>query len=185
MRSFSTLFALVPYSTCSMAVVAAGFGPTGFGHASSKTLPFLIDVLTFLLPLSFLLRYDVVSPRHSENRPPSFPSLQSNFTYSAFSALLVPEKSSLQTVFPLSNPFFLFFCVRRLLLLIFFIKPLHFPGNPTRSMGNSLIYVETTGFHWAGHAVYKMDADSKSPSSPVKIYLYETDKLGNYESILP
>ena len=52
-------------------------------------------------------------------------------------------------------------------------------------MGNSLIYVETDGFHGAGHAVETMDADSKAPSSPVKIYIDEIDKLGNYESILP
>ena len=52
-------------------------------------------------------------------------------------------------------------------------------------MVNSLIYVETTGLHGAGHAVETMDADSQAPSSPLKIYLDEIIKLGNYESILP
>ena len=47
------------------------------------------------------------------------------------------------------------------------------------------ILVETTGFHGAGHAVETMDAISQAPSLPVKIYLDEIDKLGNYESILP
>ena len=45
--------------------------------------------------------------------------------------------------------------------------------------------VETTGFHGAGHAVEKIDAISHAPLLPVKIYLDEIDKLGNYESILP
>ena len=45
--------------------------------------------------------------------------------------------------------------------------------------------VETTGFHGDGHAVNTMDAESESPSSPVKIYLDEINKFGNYESILP
>ena len=52
-------------------------------------------------------------------------------------------------------------------------------------MGISLIYVETTGFHEAGHSVETMDTDSEDPLSPVKIYLDEIDKLGNYESIFP
>ena len=52
-------------------------------------------------------------------------------------------------------------------------------------MGNSLIYVETTGFQEAGHAVETMDAESESLSSPVKIYLDEIIKFGNYVSILP
>ena len=52
-------------------------------------------------------------------------------------------------------------------------------------MGNSLIYVEITSFRGGGHAVDTMDADSEASLSPVKIYLDEIDKLGNYESILP
>ena len=43
--------------------------------------------------------------------------------------------------------------------------------------------VETTGFHGAGHAVETMYAIIQAPSLPVKIYLDEIDKLGNYESI--
>ena len=45
--------------------------------------------------------------------------------------------------------------------------------------------VETNGLHWAGHAVETMDAISQAPQLPVKIYLDEIDKLGNYESIFP
>ena len=45
--------------------------------------------------------------------------------------------------------------------------------------------VETTSFHGTGHAVETMDAISQALSLPVKIYLDEIDKLGNYESILP
>ena len=45
--------------------------------------------------------------------------------------------------------------------------------------------VQTTGLHGAGHAVETMDAISQAPSLPVKIYLDEIDKLGNYESIFP
>ena len=105
MRIFSTIFALVPYSACSMAFVASGFGLTGSGYDGWNNLLFLIDVLTSLPPLRFVLRYAFVRRRHSENRPHSFPFLQSHFTCSAFSALLFPEKASLQTVFPLPNPF--------------------------------------------------------------------------------
>ena len=50
---------------------------------------------------------------------------------------------------------------------------------------SATIIVETTGFRGAGHAVETMDAYSKDPLSPVKIYLDEIDKLGNYESISP
>ena len=52
-------------------------------------------------------------------------------------------------------------------------------------MGNSLIYIETTGLNGDGHAVEKMDTIIQAPSLPVKIYLDELDKLGNYESIFP
>ena len=52
-------------------------------------------------------------------------------------------------------------------------------------MGNSLIYVETTGLHGASHAIETMDAISQDPLLPVKTYIDEIDKLGNYESILP
>ena len=45
--------------------------------------------------------------------------------------------------------------------------------------------VETAGFHRDGHTVETMDADREAQSSPVKIYLDEIDKLGNYESMLP
>ena len=45
--------------------------------------------------------------------------------------------------------------------------------------------VETTGLYGAGHAVDTMDAISQALLLPVKIYLDEIDKLGNYESILP
>ena len=95
MRSFSSLFNLVPYFACSMAFVAAGFGPTRSGYAGSNTFPFRINVSTSPPPSSFVLRYSVVSRIHSENHPPSFPFLQSNLTCSAFSASLVPAKSSL------------------------------------------------------------------------------------------
>ena len=47
-------------------------------------------------------------------------------------------------------------------------------------MGNSLIYVKTTGFHGAGHAVEIMDVISQAPSLPEKIHPDEIDKLGNY-----
>ena len=105
MQSFSILFALVLYSACSMDFVAAGLGPTGSGHAGSKNFPFRIDVLTSP-PLSrFLFRYAVFSRKHSENRPPSFPSPQSNLTWGAFSASLIPEKAFLRMVFLLPNTF--------------------------------------------------------------------------------
>ena len=45
--------------------------------------------------------------------------------------------------------------------------------------------VETTGLNGAGHAVETMDAISQALSLPVKIYLDEIDKLGNYEYIFP
>ena len=45
--------------------------------------------------------------------------------------------------------------------------------------------VETSGFHGDSHAVETVDAISQYPLLPVKIYLDEIDKLGNYESILP
>ena len=45
--------------------------------------------------------------------------------------------------------------------------------------------VETTGLHGAGHTVETMAAINQVPPLPVKIYLDEIDKLGNYESILP
>ena len=47
------------------------------------------------------------------------------------------------------------------------------------------VSVETTGFHGAGHSVETMDAISQALLLPVKIYIDEIDKLGNYESILP
>ena len=75
--------------------------------------------------------------------------------------------------------------VRRRLLFVFYIEPPHFPGCLTRSMGNSLIYIETTSLHGSGHAFEKMDTIIQSLLLPVKIYLDEIDKLGNYESILP
>ena len=37
-------------------------------------------------------------------------------------------------------------------------------GRSTRSVGNSLIYVNTTGFDRAGHAVDTMDAASDDPA---------------------
>ena len=52
-------------------------------------------------------------------------------------------------------------------------------------LDNFATYVETTGLHGAVHAVEKMDAISQAPSLPMKIYLDEIDKLGNYEYILP
>ena len=54
-----------------------------------------------------------------------------------------------------------------------------------RRTERSSYIVETTGFHGAGHAVETMGAISQDPLLPVKIYLDEIDKLGNYESILP
>ena len=109
MRSFSSLFALVQYSAYSMAFVAAGLGLTGSVHPVSKTFPFRINVLMSLPPSSFMLRYASVTCKNSENRPPSLPSLQSNLTWSALSALLVQAKASLRMVLPLPNPFpFLF-----------------------------------------------------------------------------
>ena len=70
-------------------------------------------------------------------------------------------------------------------LFAFYIKSPHFPRCLTRIMGNSLIYVETTGLHGAGHNVEKMDAIRQALSLPVKIYLDEINKLGDYESIFP
>ena len=78
-----------------------------------------------------------------------------------------------------------FVCVQCRLLLILHIKPSDFSRRSARSTGDYLIYIETTSFPGAGHAVEKMDADSEAPSSPVKIHLDEIDKLGNYESIFP
>ena len=45
--------------------------------------------------------------------------------------------------------------------------------------------VETTGLHGVDHAVETMDTISQAPLLPVKIYLDEIDKSGNYESIFP
>ena len=56
----------------------------------------------------------------------------------------------------------LFFCVRRRLLLVLHVKPPHFLGRSTRSVGNFLDYFETTGFDGAGHAVETMDPFSKA-----------------------
>ena len=42
---------------------------------------------------------------------------------------------------------------------------------------------ETTVLYGTGHAVETMDAIRQSPLVPVKIYLDEIDKLGNYKSI--
>ena len=122
---------------------------------------------------------------HAGNCTPSFLLLQSNLTCSSFSASVVPAKSSLQTLFPPLNPFPLLFSSDGALSSLFYIKPPHFPGRSTFSAGNSLIYVETTGFRGDGHAVETMDATSQALLLPVKINLDEIDKLGNYESILP
>ena len=126
MHSFSTLFALLPYSSCNMAFVAAGVGPNGSGNTGLKTFPFRIDVLTSSLPSSFVLSYAVVTHSHSENRSPSLPSPESKLICSALSDLLVPEKSSLRTVFLLPNPL-PFFRVQRRLLLVLHSEPPHFP----------------------------------------------------------
>ena len=48
-----------------------------------------------------------------------------------------------------------------------------------------VMFVDTTGFHGASHAVETMDAISQAPSLPVKIYLDEIDQLGDYEYIFP
>ena len=112
MWSFPTLFDIVPYSSCSMALVAAGFSLNGSSHASSNIFQFLFDVLTSPPPSSFVLRYAVVSCRHSNNHPPSFLSLKSNLTCSVFNALLVPEKASIRTVLLLPNPFPLLFAFK-------------------------------------------------------------------------
>ena len=85
--------------------IGKGFGSTGSGHGGSNTFLFQINVLTSLPPLSFVLRYAIVSLTHSDNRPPSLHYPQSNLTCSAFSALLVPEKASLRKLFPPPNPF--------------------------------------------------------------------------------
>ena len=103
MRSFSTFFALVSYSACSMAFVDAGEGPTGSGYAILKTFPFRINVSMSPPPSNVVLRYTVVTRIHSENRPPLFPSLQSNLICSPFSSSLHPGKASLRTLFPLPN----------------------------------------------------------------------------------
>ena len=50
-------------------------------------------------------------------------------------------------------------------------------------MVNSLIYAKTTGFYGSGNVVETMDSISQAPLLPVKIYLDEIDKLGNYEFI--
>ena len=183
MRSFSALFYLVPYSACSMAFVADGFGPTGSGHAGLNTFPFLIDVSTSPLTSSFVLRYAVFSHRHSDNRPPSFPSPQSNMQ--CIHRLACPSESFPPNIVPAAESISSLVCVRRRLLLIFYINPPHFPVCSTRSMGNSLIYVKTTGLHGAGHSVDTMDAIVQASTLPVKIYLDKINKLGNYESILP
>ena len=86
---------------------------------------------------------------------------------------------------PPTNPFPLLFASDGAFYSLFYIEPLHFPGRLTYSAGNSPISVEITGFYGAGHAVETMDAISQSPLLPVKIYLDEIDKLGNYESDLP
>ena len=109
-RSFSTLFALVPYSACGMAFVASDVVPTGSGHARLNIFPFRIDFSTSLSPSSAVLIYAVVTCRHSKNRPPSLPSPQSNLTCSELIDSLVPAKPPLQTVFLIPNP--LFFCSR-------------------------------------------------------------------------
>ena len=46
-------------------------------------------------------------------------------------------------------------------------------------------FVERNVLQGSVHAVETMDTISQVPSLPVKIYLDEIDKLGNYESILP
>ena len=185
MQSFSTLFALVPYSAFSMAFVAAGFCPTGSGHCGSNNFPFLINVSTSPQLSSFVLRYAVVSCRHSDNCPPLVPVTAVKIDLQRVQRLAFPSKSfPLNGVLAAESVSYLV-CVRRRLLLVLCIKPPHSTGCSTRSMGNYLIYVETNGFHRDGHAVETMDAKSQAPSLPVKIYLDEIDKLGNYESILP
>ena len=57
-------------------------------------------------------------------------------------------------------------------------------GYIKKKTRRKLMIVETTGFHGSGHVVETMDAIIQAPSLPVKIYLDEIDKLGNYESIL-
>ena len=52
----------------------------------------------------------------------------------------------------------------------------HLPINPKTYREQP---VETTGFHWAVHAVETMDANILAPLLPVKICLDEIDKLGN------
>ena len=144
-----------------MVFVAAGLGPNGSVPAGSKAFSFRIDVLTSLPPSSFVLRYAVVTRKHSENCFPFFPSPQSNLNWSALIASLVPAKTSLRMLFLLPNIFPLF-CVRRCLLLVLHVKPSHFTGRSTRIVGNLLDYVEIAGFDGAGHAVETMDATSKS-----------------------
>ena len=76
MHIFSTLFSLVSYSAFNMAFVEACVVPIGTVHVCSKTFPFRIDVSTSPPPSIFVLSYAFVNLRHSENHPPSFPSLQ-------------------------------------------------------------------------------------------------------------
>ena len=58
---------------------------------------------------------------------------------------------------------FLFFYVQRRLLLVLHVETPHFNGRSTRSVGNFLEYVETTGFYGAGHTVDTMYATSEAP----------------------
>ena len=46
------------------------------------------------------------------------------------------------------------------------------------------VFIETTGLHGVGYAVETMDVISQALLLPVKIYIDEIGKLGNYESIL-
>ena len=117
-------------------------------------------------PSSFVLRYAVVTRRHYENRLPSFTSPQSNLTCSALSASLVPEKSSLRTVFPLTNPITFLFASDGVSSLFFTSNLPISPGRSTRSVDNFLDYVKTTGFDGARHAVDKIDATSKALELP-------------------
>ena len=101
---FFTLFACVPYSACNISFVASGVGPIGFSHPGSNTFPFCINVLMSPPHSIFVLKYVVITLRHSKNGTPLFPSFQPNFTYIIFRASLVTTNVFLQTAFPLANP---------------------------------------------------------------------------------
>ena len=168
------------YSACNMAFMAYGVGLTKSIHAGSKNFPFRIDVLTSSPPSSFVLRYAVVTCRHSKNRPPSLPSPQSNLTCSELIDSLVPAKPPLQTVFLIPNPLLFLFASDGALSSLFTSNFPILPGRLTRSiMLRQLIpkgpamplrqYIQT----------------ARPWRYPVKIYVDEIHNLGSYESILP